>query len=84
MQAESWSMSKVCQRDRTNILQGRGNSMCKNTAAEENMVLGENGRSFSKAREQGTGCIWMSRWRADVVRNVDKGHCQAKAFERLL
>lgn len=50
-------MSKVCQRDRTNILQGRGNSMCKNTAAEENMVLGENSKSFSKAREQGTGCI---------------------------
>lgn len=67
-----------------NVLQGRGNSMCKNTEAEENMELVENGKSFSKAWERGTGSIWMHSWRADVVRSADKGCFQAKAFELVL
>lgn len=67
-----------------NVLQGRGNSMCKNTEAEENMALEEDGKSFSKAREQGAGRIWMHRWRADVVTSVDTGCFQAKAFELVL
>lgn len=67
-----------------NVLQGRGNSMCKNTEAEENMALEEDGKSFSKAWEQGAGRIWMHRWRADVVTSVDTGCFQAKAFELVL